>query len=247
MKEMNKFGIIKSKVLQKITDAYINGKKDEVKNTLKLIKESKEFLNLYLFYEEVENKNIEDNKHAELFVEEIVPMLKKQMSKVLPFSKSLDKKLGDVTVTENELYSNLDILAEDDTLKNVDRKIRAKKKLVEHLLTKKEISEPTSTTIIENTTLLNTILASNFNILYSNTLTEDEKKELSTLLSIPEAELNANFSKLQEEVTEKMNKMITEEKKDDLKSKLINAVSEAGSMKPSKFNYYKLQQLKKGL
>jgi hypothetical protein len=90
-------------------------------------------------------------------------------------------------------------------------------------------------------------LASNFNILYSNTLTEDEKKELSELLSIPETELNANFGKLQEEVTEKINKMITEEKQNEVKNRLASAVSEAGSMKPSKFNYYKLQQLKKGL
>jgi len=244
---MNKFGTVKSKVLQKITDAYINGKKDEVKNTLRLMKESKEFLNLYLFYEEVENKNVEDKEHAELFVEEIAPILKKQMAKVSSFCKSLDKKLGDVNVTENELYSNLDVLSESDTLKNVDKKIKAKKKLVEHLLVKKEISEPTSTKIIENTTLLNTVLSNNFNVLYSNTLNEEEKKELAEILSISDKDLNDNFKTLQEEVTEKMNNLIKEEKKPELIEKLSSANYEAGQMKPSKFNYYKLLQLKNGI
>lgn len=244
---MNKFGTAKSKVLQKITDAYINGKKDEVKNTLKLMTENKEFLNLYLFYEEVENKNIEDKEYAELFIEEIAPILKKQMAKVSSFCKSLDKKLGDVNVTENELYSNLDVLAENDTLKNVDKKIKAKKKLLEHLLVKKEISEPTSIKLIENTILLNTVLSNNFNILYSNTLNEEEKKELSEILSISDKDLNANFKTLQEEVTEKMNNLIKEETKPELIEKLSSANHEAGQMKPSKFNYYKLLQLKNGI
>jgi hypothetical protein len=244
---MNKFGTLKSKILHKLTEAYANGKKDEIKDILRSMKENKEFLSMYLFYEEIENKNIENKEHAELFVEEIIPLLRKQSSDISKFTRALDKKIGDVTADKNEIYSHLDILCENDTLKNVDKKIIAKKKLVEHLLKNKEIVEPISSTIIENTTLLHTILTNNFNVLYSNTLNENDKKQLIEILSISDEDLKTNFGTLKEEVTEKMDKMLIEEKNDDLKQKLIMALTEAKEMNASKYNYYKLQILKSGL
>ena len=41
--------------------------------------------------------------------------------------------------------------------------------------------------------------------------------------------------------------MIVNEKNENLKTKLIEANAEAKQMKPTKYNYYKLQQLKNGL
>ena len=244
---MNKFGTIKSKILQKITDAYATGDKDVIKNTLKLIKEKKEFLNMYLFYEEIESKNIEDKNHAELFIEEITPLLKKHSGNISKFLKSVDRKLGDVSIAESELYSHLDLLAEDDSLKNIDKKIIARKKLVEHLTIKKEGDTLNSTTTIANESLLNTVLASNFNALYDATLTEEDKKTLKTILSISDDELKKNFNELQEEVTTKMRTMCTEEKNDELKNKLNHAITETEQMKPTKFNYHKLSELKRGI
>jgi hypothetical protein len=243
---MTKFGTLKTKILQTLTEAYALGKKDVIKDTLNLMKENKEFLNLYLFYEEIENKNIDDKSHAELFVEEITPLLQKHSVGISKFCKELDKKLGSGEVLENEIYTNLDTLCEVDSLKNIDKRIVAKKKLVEHLTLNKSIPDTTSTDIIENTFLLNTVLSNNFNALYDATLTEEEKKELTDILSISEKELDNNFKVLQEEISEKLNSMLVVEV-DEAKSKLSQALTEAKSMKPTKFNYYKLSQLKKGL
>ena len=244
---MAKFGILKTKILQTLVEAYALGKKDVIKDTIKLMKENKEFLNLYLFYEEIENKTIEDKEHAELFVEEIIPLLQKHTGEVTKFCKKVDKKIGAGDVLENKVYSNLDILCEDNSLRRIDKKIIARKELVEYLTMKKSVPDTTSTDIIENTFLLNTVLSNNFNALYDNTMNEDEKKELTEILSIPEKDLQTNFKVLQEEVTSKMNTLFTEEKNDELKTKLNHALTEALMMSPSKYNYYKLQQLKKGL
>lgn len=242
---MAKFGTLKTKILQKLTEAYASGKKDEIKDTLKLMKENKDFLNMYLFYEEIENKYIGDKETAEIFLEEIEPLLKKQATWISKFTKEFDNKVGDVPVTENVIYTYLDVLTEAETLKNIERKMEARKKLAEHLVTKKETPELVES-FSPNENLLHTVLTNNFNVLYSNTLNEEEKKELTTLLSMPEKELEESFKTLQEEVTEKLNGMLVVEA-DEAKPKLTQAMEEAKSMKPTKFNYYKLQQLKKGL
>jgi hypothetical protein len=244
---MTKFGTLKVKILQKLVEAYAMGRKEEIKDTLKLMKENKEFLNLYLFYEEIENKTIEDKEHAELFVEEIIPLLQKHSIGINKFCKQLDKKVGSSNVLENDVYSNLDILSEADSLRSVDKKIIARKKLSEYLTKKKSVPDITSTEIIENTFLLNTVLSNNFNVLYSNTLNEDEKTQLTEILSTSNEDLKSKFTSLQEEVTTKMGALVSEEKNNELKDKLNLALTEAKSMDVTKFNYYKLQQLKKGL
>lgn len=244
---MNKFGTLKTKILQKFTDAYANGNKSEIKEILKLISENKNFRNLYLFYEEIENKYIQDKKDAELFVEEIVPIVKEHKSKINKFCKELDKKIGDVVITENTVYLYLDKLTENDTLKNVHTKIDARKKLIEHLTLEKEPIQTDPIPVVENETLLHSVLANNFNVLYSSTLSEDDQKQLKQILAISNNELQTNFKTLQEEVSQKLAQLLSEEKNDEAKTKINQALTEAGRLEVSKFNYYKLQQLKNGL
>ena len=181
---MNKFGLIKTKMLSKLTESYAKENKIEVKNILSTIKENKEFKEMYLFYEEIENKYIEDKETAKLYVEGLSTMLSQSTTKddMVTFCESLNSKLGDVETTPNELYESLDVLSEKDTLSNIEQKVVAKKKLVNHLTTKKDIQESKGSTFIANESLLQAVLANNFNVLYSNTLSESQKEELKTIL-----------------------------------------------------------------
>jgi hypothetical protein len=244
---MNKIGTLKIKILQKLSDAYIAGNKSKMKEILTEVTKNKDFKELYLFYEEIENKFIENKEDAMLFVEEITPLLKEKTKNASKFCKTLDKKLGDTVILENELYSSLDKLSDRDLLKNVDVKLQAKTKLVDHLTKKKESKEELIKEFTSNEKLLHTIFANNFNVLYSNTLNEEQKEELKKILDITSDELQSNFKTIKEEVTEKMNKMIVEEKADEVKAKLNQVLTELTTMDVSKFNYYKLQQLKNGL
>ena len=99
----------------------------------------------------------------------------------------------------------------------------------------------------ENENLLHNVLANNFNILYNETLNEEQKEELKKILVINNEELETNFKTLKEEVTQKLNVLLNEEKNIDAKTKINQALTEAGHLDVSKFNYYKLQQLKNGL
>jgi hypothetical protein len=244
---MKKFGVIKTKLLSKLTESYANENKSEIKNILKEIKENKDFKEMYLFYEEIESKHISDKETAKLYVEGLSTMLIHSKENLDMFCESLDKKLGNVEVTTNELYESLDTLTEKDRLNNIEKKVIAKKKLVDHLTTKREISESKDSTLVPNETLLNAVLANNFNVLYTNTLSESQKEELKSILSIPYEELVSKTTELKESVLTKVDSLLVESNDVELKSKLDNVKKEVSDMLPSKYNYYRLTELKNGL
>jgi hypothetical protein len=244
---MNKFGLLKSEILQKITEAYASGDRSKMKKILTEVIKNKDFREMYLFYEDIENKYISDKESANLYVDRVTSLLKAKSKKIQKFSKDMSKKFGDVIIDENELYSNLDLLSENDTLQNLDKKIKGKNDIINHLMKPKKNKESSDTTFIQNENLLHTILANNFNTLYENTLNEEQQKELKKILTITDKELKDNFEVLKTDVIEKMNNIQTERTTDELNKKINEAREEISSMDVSKINYYKLQQLKNGI
>jgi hypothetical protein len=244
---MSKFGVIKTKMLTKLTESYSNKNKEEVRDILKTIKENKNFKEMYLFYEEIENKYIGDKETAALYVEGLSTMLKNDVNELNSFCTALDKKLGNVDIQNNGLYESLDILSEKDTLSNIEEKVTAKKKLVEHLTTKKEILESKDSTLVPNEALLQSVLASNFNALYNNTLSESQKEELKNILSIPHDELKVKTTELKESIIEQVSTLLNESTDNDWVTKLNKVKDEVVQMEPSKYNYYRLTELKNGL
>jgi hypothetical protein len=139
------------------------------------------------------------------------------------------------------------MLSEKDSLSNIEKKVIAKKKLVEHLTTKKEITESKETSLVPNETLLNAVLANNFNVLFSNTLSESQKEELKNILSISNDDLITKSNELAESILSKVDSLLIESSDNELKIKLDNVKKEVSGMSPSKYNYYRLTELKNGL
>ena len=244
---MNKFGIVKSKLLRKLTESYSNKNRKEVKDLLGLLKENKDFKEMYLFYEDMEKKYFDDEKTANVYIEEIKSILKEKNKNISEITKKLSKDLKDVEVNENELYSSLDLLIQEDSLNNVDKKILAKKVLIEHLTKQKKEEKKPDITIVENENLLYAVLANNFNILYGDKLNESQKNELKNIISLNDEELNTKIGNLKESVLNQVNSILTESNDIDLTNKLTQVRNEVNEMETSRFNYYRLQQLKNGL
>lgn len=245
---MNKFGELKSKMLTKLTESYTKENKTEVKDILKTIKENKNFKEMYLFYEEIENKYIEDKETAKLYVEGVSKMLNQESNDLSVFCESLNKKLGDVETTTNELYEALDELSIKDSLSNIESKVNSKKKLVNHLTTKKDVNESKQVVYSQNENLLHAVLANNFNVLYSNTLSESQQEELKNILSISNQELELKTTELKESITNQVNTLLNESSDDnEILGKLNKVKSEVEEMKTSRYNYHRLTELKNGL
>ena len=247
---MNKFGVIKTKMLTKLTESYTKENKNEVKDILKTIKENKDFKEMYLFYEEIENKYIEDKEIAKLYVEGLNTYFSQPIgnwNNLNVFCESLNTKLGDVETETNELYESLDVLSEKDSLSNIEKKVIAKKKLINHLTTKKEIQESKGSTLVPNESLLQAVLANNFNVLYSNTLSESQKEELKNILSISHDDLINKSNELQESIINQVSTLLNESNDTELTTKLNKVKDEVSKMTTSKYNYYRLTELKNGL
>ncbi len=244
---MSKFGVLKTKLLKKLTESYSSQNKSEMKGILKMIKENKDFKELYLFYEEIENKYFDDKDTARLYVEELNNILKSKSKNIASFCNELDGKLLDIEINENEIYSSLDVLLEDDNLSNIDKKVLSKKKLVDHLTSKKQTNESMIQDVVMNESLLHAVLVNNFNVLYSNNLNEEQKQELSQILSMNQDDLDSNMKELRESVLEKVSKILSENSDQELTKKLTQVQEEVDKMTVDKINYYKLKELKNGL
>ena len=249
---MSKLGVVKTKLLNKLTEAYTNDNKAEVKELLNLIKENDEFKQMYLFYEEVEGKYFEDKEIAKLYVEGISNLSNQQynsnsIKEFQSFCESLDKKLTNVQIEKNEIYESLDALMQADTLSNIEKKAIAKKNLYEHLITKKEVKKVDAVPLVTNESLLNTILTNNFNVLYSNTLNEEQKEELKNILNLSAEEINTKTTELKETILSKVESLMTESSDLEMKNKLNDVKTEVNSLTPTRYNYYRLNELKNGL
>jgi hypothetical protein len=155
--------------------------------------------------------------------------------------------LNDIEIETNELYESLDILSEKDSLSNIEKKVIAKKKLVEHLTTKKDINESQETKFVANENLLHAVLANNFNVLYTNTLSEEQKVELKTILDLSSEDLENKTSELKESILNQIGDIINESKDSEMVTKLSKVKDEVLKKETSKINYYRLTELKNGL
>jgi hypothetical protein len=245
---MNNFGKIKSKLLKKLTEAYEQGElKNNTKNLIKVVKKNKDFKEMYMFYEEIENKYFDDKEVARLYVEEIGNILKQKSDKVKSFCEVINMSVYDTQIDENELYDSIDQLLEEDSLKNIDKKVIAKRKLVEHLTTKKQLEEKKNENFSVNENLLHTVLVNNFNVLYDNTLNEEQKETLKSILSISNDELELKTTELKESIIGQVSGLLNESNDSDFINKLTKVKDEVSQMVPSKYNYYRLTELKNGL
>ena len=243
MKTLN----FKKQIINVLIESYVNGNKDKMKKIIKSFKENKEMKELYLFYEEISKKEFDDKDLAKNYVEILSEQLKGKL-KFLNDKKYdfLNENIEKYEINNEELYYNLDILCEEDTLNNIDKKLLAKKYLVEFLLCKKVTEEDEKIDNPMNESVLNTILTNNFNNYVEFSLNEEEKKELKNILSINSEELENKYSELKESITNKLSNLIVESN-GELKEKLEMTNKEITSMNSSRYNYYKLLMLNNDL
>lgn len=246
---MSKVGIIKTKLLKKLTESYGSKNKSEIKDIIKTVLENKKFKEMYLFYEEIENKYIEDKETAKLYVEGLENMLNSQstITEIADFCKILDKKLGDVSADSNELYESLDQLFAKNTLSNIENKVTARKKLIEHLTKKKDNTVKSTEPFTVNESLLYGVLANNFNVLYSNNLNEEQKKEFKDIMSLSNDELVSKMVELKESINNKIESLLVESNNNEMGEKLNRVKQEVNTKEVSRLNYFRLLELKNGL
>ena len=110
-----------------------------------------------------------------------------------------------------------------------------------------KVKESGLETYTPNENLLHAVLANNFNVLYSNNLNEEQQTELKTILSISNEDLVLKTTELKESILNRVGSLLSESNDNDLTTKLSKVKDEVQDMDLSKYNYYRLTQLKNGL
>ena len=249
---MDKFGQMKNKILVKLTESFGKQNKSEMRDIISTLKENKELVGLYMFYDDMENKYFEDINEAKEYVETISTMLREK-SRTKPLHDGLVKLsalVENVEAPENKLFeSSIDVLLAPDTIYNIDTKIFAKKALVEHLTKKKSVTnEEVNTVQIRNQNLLNAVLVSNFNALYENTMSDEEKEEFRKIMAISQEEITTKFQELKEEVLSNVDDVHkTQLEENEITKKLNEVRNTVTAMEINRVNYYRLMGLNAGL
>jgi hypothetical protein len=245
---MTNFGELKTKILTKLTESYTNKKNDEVKDLIKKLKSNKQLSEMYLFYEGVENLNIKTKDKAKLYVESIEPILIEKKISLKKEIKEFGKLVKNIISESNDLYKNLDILSEENTIHNISKKIDARENLINYLTLEKEKETNDLPPVqIENYSLLNAVLVNNFNIKYADFLNEEQKEVFNKIVSMSNDDLLSEMKNIKTELTEKLDNLINESTDESVLNKLTSVKKEVSNSENTRYQYYKLVELKNGL
>jgi hypothetical protein len=245
---MSNFGKIKSKMLTKLTESYNSGNKTELKGLIKKIKSNKNLAEVHNFYEEMENTYFQNVDSAKLYVETLEPHFIERMKLIKSDCKDLNKLLKDVVSESNELYECLDVLSEENNIHNISKKIDARENFIKFLTTKKSVKkEEESTVQFENHNLLNTVLVGNFNTKFTDFLNEEQKETFTKIVSLTESELENEVQKIKSEINQKIDSLLKESTDSVMDEKLNKVKEDLNETELTKYNYFKMTELKKGL
>ena len=77
--------------------------------------------------------------------------------------------------------------------------------------------------------------------------TKEQKEELKNIMSLPYEDLINKTQELKESITTQVSNLINESKDSEILSKLNRVKDEVSGMLPSRYNFYRLNELKNGL
>jgi len=234
-----KFGLLKSKIEQKMLNAYTkNNFKDEVKRFKKYILENKSVSKIFYLYDELSSKRNTDKSIANEYINECVDLYNKNILMIGRMDYiQLNEWVKDIEVENN--YADIDNLFSEDVLM-IEEKIKSRKKIAENII--KEAESMTNPINLPLDTMINVVNKSAQK--YINNLSESDKKELFSILNESDEKLEKEFSALKESVISKLETMENEE---GMKEKINEAIEKVKGEKYSRHSFYNLRHLNESL
>ena len=157
------------------------------------------------------------------------------------------KKYTDISKIQsesyNKIYSQLDSLIFNDAVRSIEKNLRNKRSLIEHL-TRKESTKQTNKTVPMS--LLSHLLTRKFNEKYSS-LSEEDKTKLRKLSSLDKNELEDKVIKLKESTLSKLNSLKESSEDKDMKNKIQEVCESLDNSGVNISSILKMEKLNKSL
>jgi hypothetical protein len=223
--------------------------KENFKTVMKEFKNNflsnKSISEMYFIYNDLStqkgiNKDIAGEYVNESF-EKLSDLISSNQKKIDELYKWVKTNLkGDV---ENE-YSDIDFVVYENKITNLERILETKTQIKNLLLSTKKEKVQESVNIPLSSMLK--IVTNTFNKEYSN-ISEEDKKELKSLLSLNKKEISGEIKLVKESVISKLSDKITESDDSELKEKIGNTIQKIQESESDLISLYKLKQLEQGL
>lgn len=238
------FGRYKQSITDILTESYFDKKKFKknfhtLMESLKPNKSSREFFTLY---GEVEKRNFTDSELAEQYLDTVVKTLKSRKSTLkLTHLNEAISKCGKLSKT-NPTYKLLDKLVFSNSVTSIADKLKARKTLIENLLTKKSKG---NTPKIKNNVVKN-LAIKKYNEKYSK-LDESTQKELKKLLSLSKKDLKKVYVETQQKTIQNLESLVSQAETEKVKGKLSETLKVVKESPSNRTNLIKLNKLNKDL
>lgn len=243
---MNNFGTIKSKLEKASVDLF--GKKEFstfMSNFKKGILENKDMSEIYFIYDDLSSKKGISKDIATDYVNESIEycqiLIEGNKSKINKIDKWISNFVSEV---ENK-YNSIDTLIYKNSIKNLETVLESKKNIISTIVseeTKKQVKESIQLPI---TTMVKVAEDNIKGQLES--LSESERKEIISIVSLSKEELDKEFNELKESVISNLKTSLNESKEDDMKSVIDKTISKISESKSNPYDLYKLRKLNSGL
>ena len=243
---MNNFGTIKSKLEKASVDLF--GKKEFstfMSNFKKGILENKDMSEIYFIYDDLSSKKGISKDIATDYVNEYIEycqiLIEGNKSKINKIDKWISNFVSEV---ENK-YNSIDTLIYKNSIKNLETVLESKKNIISTIVseeTKKQVKESIQLPI---TTMVKVAEDNIKGQLES--LSESERKEIISIVSLSKKELDKEFNELKESVISNLKTSLNESKEDDMKSVIDKTISKISESKSNPYDLYKLRKLNSGL
>jgi uncharacterized protein YerC len=207
--------------------------------SLKPNKSSREFFTLY---GEVEKRNFTDRELAEQYLDTVIKTLKsrKPTLKLSHLNEAISK-CGNLS-TANTTYKLLDKLVFSNSVTSITERLKARKTLLENLLTKKSKGNNLK---IKNNVVKN-LAIKKFNEKYSK-LDESTQKELKKLLSLSKKDLKSLYVETQQKTIQNLQSLVKQAETEKVKGKLSETLKVVKESPSNRTNLIKLNKLNKDL
>ena len=242
---MKGFAIYKQSLDSILENSFKN--KKEFKKNLSVIMGALKYSNtlkeFFTLYNEIENKNYNNIKDGENYLNEAINHLKNQKTELKKVTSLLDKiieKRKDlVEIKENTNYTNLDKIIFATNIKHLDTVIECKSNLVENMVNRKSLVE----TKPIDPKILSMVINKNYKKEYENSLTESQQNILKNTLLMDGDTLTKEFTNVKEIALKRINNLISESKDDSLSAKLVQTKDKIKTFSASKKSYIRVRGL----
>lgn len=242
---MNTFGNIKSKIEKASVGLYGKPQFKKFMSQFKdMVLENKDLSELYFIYDDLSsNKNLPSDIADEYINESIEYaqiLIEGNEDKIEHISEWIENI---VNKGQND-YVDIDTLVYNNSIKNLETVLESKRNIKNLLIENKKESNAIQS-IVPITSMVK-IANSTLNKHFSN-LSEQDKKELNTIVSLSPEEIKKEMTNLKLEAISKLKSTLNESKDSDLTEALNNTIQKINESKNDYYNLYKLRNLNAGL